>query len=220
MTERERERETARAREPLFCVRNTPNAVVVTTSKLRPLLQGFYSRSQKQQQFQHFFASEERCSRCPRQALAFRKQQKSAQCHRFSLRCPFSPTLTSSTDRRNNIQWKEVGSLDNCLISQESGLHNAAHSLQDTIRQGCQQHEKKSAGNQYHSNNIVRNNKSRTLRWKGYVARMEEIKNAANFNRETRRKLVTFTFLLPTALSGKTQESPRVYFLYFQFQVR
>jgi len=78
-----------------------------------------------------------------------------------------------------------VGSLDNCLISQESGLHNAAHSLQDTMQQGCQQHEKKSAVNQYHPPNIIRNIKSRTLRWKGYVARMEEIKSAANFNRET-----------------------------------
>jgi len=45
MRERERERE----RKPLFRVRNTPNAVVLTTSKLRPLLSGFHSRSQKQQ---------------------------------------------------------------------------------------------------------------------------------------------------------------------------
>jgi len=53
------------------------------------------------------------------------------------------------------------------------------------------------------------------LRWKVYVARMEEIKNAANFNRETWGKLATFTFLLPTGLSVRTQENTLFYFLYF-----
>jgi len=66
------------------------------------------------------------------------------------------------------------------------------------MQQGCQQHEKKSAVNQYQPPNFIGNIKSRTLRWKGYVARMEEIKNVAYFNRETCRKLATFTFLLST----------------------
>ena len=78
-----------------------------------------------------------------------------------------------------------MGSLDNCLISQESGLHNAAHSLQETMQQECQQHKKQSAVNQYHQPNIISMMKSITLRWKAYVARMEDIKNEANFSGET-----------------------------------
>jgi hypothetical protein len=50
---------------------------------------------------------------------------------------PFLPrTLTSSADCRNNIQQKEMNSLDNCLISQESVLYNAANPLRETMQAG------------------------------------------------------------------------------------
>jgi hypothetical protein len=79
------------------------------------------------------------------------------------------------------------------------------------MQQECQQHKKKTAINQYHVPNIIRNMKSRALRWKLYVARMEDIKKKLILVEEPegKRPLIRFPSNKDFDEGAK---SPRFYF--------